>query len=134
MMSQAANPYDIEFYNLVHALQTAPRTQEVLGERRRRNRQRFGLIQRISPIRGESDESSATEYISVPCCDLNAGGFSFLLPHPPDFRQLVVALGRPPGEILVLAAVAHWRPEEASPGKRRPMYHVGCRFVRRLSN
>jgi len=133
-MPQAPSQYDIEFYNLVHTLRAAANSPTGKGERRRRNRKPFSVTQWISPLRGDCDPGKPRSFFSVPCCDLNEGGFSFLLPSPPDFREVVVALGQPPEEILMIAAVAHWRQVDERPGKRRtqPMFQVGCRFLRRL--
>lgn len=135
-MPHVANQYDIDFYNLVHTLKLeASSAEKSTAERRRRNRKPYPAAQRISPIHGSEDGvRSPSPFFSVPCCDLNEGGFSFLLPYPPDFRELVVALGQAPEEIIMLAAVAHWRqvvPRRAEHGNR-PMFQVGCRFVRRL--
>jgi hypothetical protein len=134
-MPHVANQYDIDFYNLVHTLRIeASSAEQASPERRRRNRKPYAAAQRISPIRGsENGVRSPSPFFLVHCCDLNEGGFSFLLPYPPDFRELVVALGQAPEEIIMLAAVAHWH-EAKSNGTdgNRPLYQVGCRFVRRL--
>lgn len=131
-MPNVANQYDIDFYNLVHALRAEASSGK--SERRRKNRRPFSREQRISPIRADGGRRTPSEFFSVVCCDLNQGGFSFLLPNPPDFRELIVALGEPPQEIIMLASVAHWREVEQRQGKKRvpPAFHVGCRFVRRL--
>jgi hypothetical protein len=131
-MPHVANQYDIDFYNLVHALRVESSSNK--SERRKRARKPYSCAQRISPIRVEGERRIHSPFFMVPCCDLNQGGFSFLLPHPPDFRELVVALGEPPQEIVMLAAVAHWHQVEQRQGKKRTprAFHVGCRFMRRL--
>lgn len=140
------NQHDIELYNLVHELLNQEKSSEGASERRRRSRRPFAAKHRIAPFRG-GEMPGRDQFFTVRCRDLNEGGFAFLLPQRPDFRELVVAFGSGADQIQMLAAVAHcrevlvwasgrvervprdWSP--AAPAAER-MFQVGCRFVRRL--
>ena len=148
------NQHDIELYNLVHELLArASKAGRGQSEQRRRVRKPFPAVHRIAPVRG-GVLPRPSEFRPVRCRDLNEGGFSFLLPVRPDFRELVASLGRAPNEIQLLTAVAHcrevlvWpsgriapvvdgechgRAHPKRPGGPTRMFQVGCRFVRRLA-
>jgi hypothetical protein len=152
-MPDAPNQYDIDLYNLVHEmLVQVPVGGRGQPERRRRSRKPFTVVQSIAPVRGQV-LPPPDQFHPVRCQDLNEGGFSFLLPRRPDFRDLVVRLGNEPDQIPMLASVAHCREVFVWPSgmiapvaddpcrggmqprrSQRPtrMFQVGCRFVRRL--
>lgn len=147
-MPRALN-VDAEFFRVVHNL-LETETPDAVSNRRRRPRFLYDHVQRIAPRTGDALPTAA-EYFAVRCHDLNEGGFSFLLPEPPTFRELVAVLGRHPEEIFMAATVRHWSfvtvhadghivwqgesPAESPRG--RPdgsvtMVQVGCRFSARL--
>jgi len=97
-------------------------------EQRSSRRQRFEWDQRIAPVRqGRLPDPSA--FVSVPCRDLSGSGISFFWDVPPDFSELVVALGTPPKLTFVLARVVWFAPAKLHD---RPAFLLGCRFVRRV--
>lgn len=65
----------------------------------------------------------------VLCHDISSGGFSFLLPRPPAFDSIIVALGMPPNVTYLSGRVVH---TSASSPNGQSMFLVGCRFVGRV--
>jgi hypothetical protein len=138
---------DAVLYGLVHQWLALPSKDDVTN-RRSESRQPFRSRQRIAPGHdGEIPPPGA--FIDVPCHDLTAAGFSFLLPAPPAFQQLIVAFGNPPDYIYFVAEVTQctrvlWHASGEvqrldsktdpllSAAAARPMVLVGCRFVQRL--
>ena len=97
-------------------------------DRRNQPRRPFRTNQFIAPC--ASGELPTREmFRQVPCHDISSGGFSFLLPEPPEFRNIVVALGAPPKVTYLAALVVHTRVHNSGPV---PMYLVGCRFIGRV--
>lgn len=94
------------------------------AERRRSVRLPFSAVQSIAPYDG-SNLPSKTAFRKVHCCDLSTAGVSFLLPHSPDFENVVVALGKPPQLIYVTARLANCRPAGAE-------FLVGCSLVAKV--
>jgi hypothetical protein len=91
-------------------------------------RHEYPYNQMIAPIH---DDRMPTwdDFVKVPCGDLSGGGISLWLGEKPNFRELVVALGRPPSVMHFAARVVY-----AREGRRagRMMYQVGCQFLRRV--
>jgi hypothetical protein len=65
----------------------------------------------------------------VLCHDISSGGFSFILPHPPEFDSIVVALGMPPNVTYLSGQIVHSR---ATNPDGQSLYIVGCRFLGRV--
>jgi hypothetical protein len=84
--------------------------------------------QKIAPIHGEQ-LPSWDDFVEVPCGDLSGGGISLWLADKPDFREVVVALGRAPSVTHFSARVVYVR-EAVRAG--RTMYQVGCQFLKRI--
>jgi len=98
------------------------------SDRRVNARHRFPRIQWIAPyINGKLP--TAEMFFEIQCRDLNAGGFSFWLPSPPDFTSLVVALGAGDDLRYLTAEVAHTTKIDR---KGHSVYLVGCRFRGRV--
>jgi PAS domain S-box-containing protein len=99
------------------------------NDNRRRARRTYRYPQLIAPIR-EGALPARTDFFEVVCENISAGGISFYLPAAPDFRDLVVALGKPPLPTYITAQVM-WTRERPVDG--RAMHQVGCRFNGRVS-
>ncbi|MHC4177117.1 MAG: hypothetical protein ACYSWU_06405 [Planctomycetota bacterium] len=150
-MAPVGNELDANFFSMIHQLACGAREDEA-AERRTERRRTFLSSQRIAPRHGPGvpDES---QFFEVPCHDLSRGGFSFFLPHRPDFDSLAVAFGTPPEVIYMAAEVSHCEdvsvdscgqvrpvhgpggetgPEDLDGPAATPMVLVGCRFIRRL--
>jgi len=97
-------------------------------EQRSSPRQRFAWEQRIAPVR-HGRLPGPDSLVSVPCHDLSNSGISFFWHGPPDFTELVAALGTPPKLTFLLARVMWFAPRVVDD---RPMFLVGCRFTRRV--
>ena len=91
-------------------------------------RHEYRYVQRIAPAEGDQ-MPGWDEFIEVQCADLSGGGIALLLPERPNFRELIVALGRPPSLVHFAAHVVYIR--EAPDGGRNK-FQVGCRFLRRV--
>ncbi|HZZ29479.1 MAG TPA: PAS domain S-box protein [Pirellulales bacterium] len=97
------------------------------GDRRQRTRRAFPYVQKIAPlIPGTSPENH--EYRSVRCRDISPTGFSFLSPTPPDFQDLIVALGADSTTTYLAARVMHATIVERD---NKVAYIVGCRYLSR---
>jgi PAS domain S-box-containing protein len=97
-------------------------------ERRRRPRQAYRFGQLIAPVR-DLLLPPKQEFFEVVCENISVGGILFYLAAAPDFKDLVVALGKPAFRMYIAARVA-WVMEKMSDG--RTVYQVGCRFTGRL--
>lgn len=102
--------------------------REAWADCRESPRREYRYTQRIAPIYGDS-MPDWDEFIEVQCGDLSGGGISLWLPARPNFRELIVALGRPPSLVHFAAHVVYVRDSEWA-GRR--MYQVGCHFLRRV--
>jgi hypothetical protein len=146
-MALLAKDTDAVFFNLMHQLVQQSGAKDL----REGNREAFQVIQWIAPGYDEIPPESAL--IAVRCHDLTRSGISFLLPSPPNFERLVVALGSPASHIYLTAEVLHWHEEQTRPtdtasqrrrtpragarpmpdqGEIEPGVIVGCRFLDRL--
>ncbi len=102
-------------------------TAEPHADRRERLRRAFPYVQRIAPIvDGCLPEPEA--FRSVRCRDIAAAGFSYFAPDPPDYQDLVVALGTPASPTFLTARVMHATIVER---EGKIVYIVGCRYLSR---
>lgn len=98
------------------------------AEKRSSPRREFYYYQRIAPIRGKRVPSD-DEFVKVVCCDISAGGFSFLSKEPPTFKELVISLGTAPDDRKVVAKVVRVVDRDMDGEK---MHQVGCQFIGRV--
>ncbi len=98
-------------------------------ERRRFPRREFPFVQTIAPML-EGETPTLGDFRSVQCRDISPEGFSFMLAHPPSFKELVVALGAQPKQIRVVAEIVHFNRMQY---QGREVWIIGCRYVRRAS-
>src|SRR5262249_45033401 len=72
------------------------------SNRRQRDRRLFPFVQMIAPL---ADGTPPDEHQSQPyqCRDISPTGFQFFSPHPPAFKNLMLALGSE-GSITYLSA------------------------------
>ena len=100
------------------------------AEKRSSPRREFRYLQRIAPIvDGHVPEDD--EFIKVVCCDISAGGFSFLTSKPPEYEELVISLGSPPNDRKVIAKVVRIVKTEEN---GQLMRQVGCQFIGRVAH
>lgn len=97
-------------------------------ERRKSARRDYPYRQWIAPCH-DGSLPGPEDFVEVVCRDISAGGFSFLFEEPPDFTNLVIALGRPP-HVTHLAAEVRRVVEMEADGKKQ--FFVGCQFRGRL--
>ncbi len=138
-------------YQLIHQLTgwpVADRGCERCASRRRA----FATVQRIAPRR-DDHIPAGNEFFEVYCRDISTSGFSFLLPHMPDFSSLVAELRGGNQTIYVTADVLHCltvrlhssgliepvggrdsRSSHFGPDQQlaKPIVLVGCQFTGRL--
>ena len=97
------------------------------SERRQRTRRSFPYVQMIAPlIAGQAPEEH--HFRPVRCRDISPTGFSFLSPVPPDFQDLMVALGGESTTTYLAARVMHATIIERD---NKAAYIVGCRYLSR---
>ena len=144
-MSGARNDIDAGFFQLVHQLVRAPRSEE--SESRELARRQFECFQKIAPWDGQRFPEPS-EFFVVRCNDLTRRGFSYQSPRKPAFDQIVAALVCPAQSIYLAAKVVRVvpittqfgggnRPSVDRPGRTESqpapnMFLVGCRFTERL--
>ena len=104
-----------------------PTTDPAQEELRSNPRHGYPYQQLIAPV-VEGRIPLREEFVAVPCADLSVGGMAFLYPQAPTFQELLVALGPPQRETLLLARVAHTSPTDDEP----PQHRVGCVFLGRI--
>ncbi|HEY2841073.1 MAG TPA: diguanylate cyclase [Pirellulales bacterium] len=97
-------------------------------DRRNQPRRPFPTNQFVAPY-VEGRLPTRETFVQVRCHDISSGGFSFLLPQPPDFDLFVVALGMPPNVTYLTGRVMHTTP---SPPGHESQFLVGCRFTGRV--
>jgi PAS domain S-box-containing protein len=105
--------------------QKSPQTAR---EQRASPRLGYGFRQQIAPIYGGAIPQKK-DFRYVQCHDISRGGFSFYLNEPPDYEDLVIALGSPPQLNYLAARVTRVAEEERESGT---VCVVGCRFTGRL--
>jgi PAS domain S-box-containing protein len=100
------------------------------GDRRVRTRRTFPYVQLIAPmIDGQMPDDH--RFRPVRCRDISPTGFSFLSPTPPDFQDLMVALGGETTTTYMAARVMHATIVERD---NQIAYIVGCRYLARAKN
>jgi diguanylate cyclase (GGDEF)-like protein len=97
-------------------------------DRRGQPRRPFPTNQFIAPYR-DGKLPTREMFQQVLCHDISSGGFSFILPHPPEFDSIVVALGMPPNVTYLSGQIVHSR---ATNPDGQSLYIVGCRFLGRV--
>lgn len=103
-------------------------TEKPSAELRSSPRRVFQYRQRIAPMyTGVIPRKH--ELFEVDCRDISAGGLSFYLEHEPDFRALIVGLGRDPDVTYFTARVMRVGQERVGDKVR---YLVGCRLTGRV--
>ncbi len=122
-LAQTAGPNHDATTSPFHPLPPGPRS-----ERRHRPRRAFSYYQRIAPYDGQKLPPPAM-FREVRCCDISAGGFSFVAERPPEHTDYVVALGAAPVVINLAVRVAHVTPHRIDD---RDMFLVGCSYLGRL--
>ncbi|MHB8902535.1 MAG: PAS domain S-box protein, partial [Thermoguttaceae bacterium] len=104
--------------------------QASAADQRSSPRREYTYYQRIAPILGTSLPTD-DEFRKVACCDISAGGLSYILDDPPAYHEVLISLGTPPADRKVIARVVRVVEKEVS---GRIMYQVGCRFVGRVGD
>jgi len=102
---------------------------ESASETRNSPRRAFNYRQLIAPVHDKA-MPSRNKFFQVACEDISAGGISFLMDGKPEFKDVVVALGRPPMLTFFTAEIVRISEKEID-GERA--YLVGCRFTGRVS-
>lgn len=96
--------------------------------RRRSLRKEFPYIQLVGPMRA-GKLPHADEFKEVRCRDISPTGFSYITKSPPDYQELVVALGAYPSQLYLTAQIMHvnrYRQEE------QDLMLVGCAYTSRV--
>lgn len=148
-MSVFGSDIDIQFYELIHSLQTNQPVRH--SDRRRLPRQFAGKRCRVAPYKGEGELPNDGDYMDVICYDLTRQGFAFFADREPNYdrviaefrvgkdQTLVDAQVRRCEQVLVLAtgSIAYVGSKGTSTREQSPdgdlQYLVGCEFTRRLS-
>jgi diguanylate cyclase len=117
--------------DMLEAVQQQLEEEERTGtpiDRRGQPRRPFPTNQFIAPyLNGKLPTREMFQ--QVLCHDISSGGFSFLLPQPPAFDSIIVALGMPPNVTYLSGRVVH---TSASSPNGQSMVLVGCRFLGRV--
>lgn len=98
------------------------------NEMRSSPRRFYQYRQLIAPLIGDR-LPARNRFFEVICEDISAGGISFYLDTPPDFKRVVVGLGQPPRLSLFTAEIVRVAQNEID-GRRQ--FLVGCRFTGRI--
>lgn len=107
----------------------APVAGKAGRELRRSPRRTFQYRQWIAPVKAHR-LPRPSDFFDVQCNDISAGGISFVLDHPPDFEELIVALGQPTKRTYFVARVVRIQIRQEVCG---PSYLVGCQFTGRVT-
>ena len=91
-------------------------------------RRQYQYVQKIAPKIGD-ELPRREDFFAVRCNDISAGGISFFFDRPPEFRDLVVSLGKEPALSHFTARVARVAGVD-SEGEN--IFLVGCRFTGRV--
>jgi hypothetical protein len=102
--------------------------QSTAVEHRSHARRPYPVVQSVAPYDG-TNLPAKVMFWPVRCHDLSNAGVSFLLPEPPPFQQVVVALGKPP-QVTYLTAQITRCDRHRGPGHD---LLVGCRFLQRVA-
>ena len=98
------------------------------SDRRTSPRRPFSKYQMIAPFT-DGQIPTADMFRKVLCNDISSGGISFVLPSPPEYDAIVVALGDGANVTFVSAKVARCH---KMPDSDPPAYLVGCKFTGRV--
>ncbi|HEY2880993.1 MAG TPA: GAF domain-containing protein [Pirellulales bacterium] len=99
------------------------------ADRRQRSRRSFPYVQMIAPmVDGQPPQDH--QFRSVRCRDISPTGFSYLSTTPPDFQDLMVALGSDSTTTYLAARVMHATIVERD---NKIAYVVGCRYLARAN-
>ena len=121
---------DAGFFSLVHHVLHANRSSDANSAwSGHGDRQRQARLQYVAPY-VEGRLPGSADFMQVRCHDLSLGGFSFLSDYPPDYEQVIVALGSSP-PILMSARVAHHSPTTVD---GQACHLVGCQFIARIES
>jgi len=115
---------DREFAELQEAVQQLDGNPK---DRRAVQRRKYSFVQAIAPFDGV-ELPKRTMFCPIRFHDLSTTGVSFVLPVPPPFEYLVVALGKPPQLLYLAARVVR----SIRCFQSRGDFLVGCRFVRKV--
>jgi len=96
--------------------------------RRRSLRKAFPYIQLIGPMR-DGQLPHSDEFQEVRCRDISPSGFSFITKSPPDYQELVVALGAYPSQLYLTAQIMHVNRHRQS---GQDLMLVGCSYTSRV--
>lgn len=122
-----ATEFDVGLYESISELLKEQRSV-THANRRGGERRAFPFMQLLSPYDGV--QLPGTEQLRVVRChDLSPNGFSFRAKEPLQVRHVIIGLGRIPFQFFV-ADVVRMERVETPEGS---CYHMGCRFVRRIT-
>ncbi len=98
-------------------------------DKRSSPRREYSYFQRIAPVLG-NDFPDDSQFVKVACCDISAGGLSYLLEEPPVYDELIISLGTPPNDRKILARVVRTAQRVVN---GQTVHQVGCQFVGRVN-
>ena len=98
-------------------------------DKRSSPRRGYTYFQRIAPILGNRFPDNG-QFVKVACCDISAGGLSYLVEEPPVYDELVISLGTPPNDRKILARIVRTAVRDVN---GQPMHQVGCQFIGRVT-
>ena len=108
--------------------ETKPDTQQKSSQQaapaKKKPRRSFRCRQAIAPVYGDRP-AERKDLFTVDCRDLSANGFSFTTHTKPDFKDLVVELGKAPNLTYFTAKVARIT---ATLITNQTAYHADCQF------
>ena len=109
---------DAEFFSAIH--------QEMEErERRHSDRRPYDCVQLLAPFDGEILPQQH-EFYHVKCLDLSPSGIAFTTRNPPQWPQMVIALGQAPFTFVVARIV------QVVPLEQPGLVKIGCEFQRKL--
>jgi len=94
-------------------------------------RTEFPYFQLIGPIHN-GQLPHADEYREVLCRDISPTGFAFIAQVPPDFQEMVVALGAYPSQLYLTAKIIHVNRHDEQDEQGEDLLLVGCEFTSRI--
>jgi diguanylate cyclase len=100
-------------------------------DRRKHIRKPYERTHRIGPILG-GHLPTPDLFVSVQFFDISPGGFGMWLASPPTFKNFVVALEKPDGNVYALAEVVRVKRDERTDADGQRLWQVGCRFTGKL--
>ncbi len=100
------------------------------ADKRSSPRREYSYFQRIAPIL-ENRLPTDDQFQRVACCDISAGGLSYLLEAPPGYEEVVISLGTPPNDGKIIAKIVRVLEKEVN---GQAMFQVGCQFVGRMAD